>query len=95
MKAPLLESSNLFLMTQELAEVVKRYQANQAEGLRLNMHSSYGENWDEICVVAEKINTGKQWQLIKVALTNLSKHERKQLNLQVEMYNQSTTACIA
>lgn len=82
-------------MTQELAEIAKRYQANQDESLRLNMHSNYGEDWDEIYVVAEDTNTGKQWQIVKVALTKLSKQERAQLNLQVEMYNDLTTKCAA
>ena len=91
MKAPLHDSSNLFLMTQELVEVAKRYQTNQDSSLQLNMHSSYGEDWDEIYVIAEDINTGRQWQIIKVALTKLSKRERTQLSLQVEMYNDSTT----
>ena len=95
MKTALHESSNLCLMTQELAEIAKRYQANQDESLRLNMHSNYGEDWDEIYVVAEDTNTGKQWQIVKVALTKLSKQERAQLNLQVEMYNDLTTKCAA
>ena len=95
MKAELHESSNLYLMTKELAEVAKRYQANHEEGLQLNMHGNYGEDWDEIYVTAENINTGKKWQIVKVALTNLSKRERTQLNLQVEMYNDSTDKCAA
>ncbi len=95
MKTALHESSNLCLMAQELAEIAKRYQANQEEGLRLNMHSNYGEDWDEIYVIAEDVNTGKKWQIVKVALTKLSKQERTQLNLQVEMYNDSADKCAA
>ena len=95
MRAKLHESSNLCLMTQELAEVVSRYQINQGKGLQFKMHSNYGEDWDEIYVLAENINTGKQWQIVKVALTKLSKQQRSQLNLQVEMYNNSSAKCAA
>lgn len=95
MKADLHESSNLCLMTQELAEVASRYQASQGRGLQLKMHNNYGEDWDEIYVIAENVNTGKQWQIVKITLTKLSKQQRSQLNLQVEMYNDSTVQCAA
>ena len=95
MRAELHESSNLCLMTQELAEVASRYQVNQGKELQLKMHSDYGEDWDEIYVVAENTNTGKQWQIVKIKLTKLSKQQRSQLNLQVELYNASTVECAA
>jgi len=82
-------------MTQELAAVASRYQANQGKGLQLKMHSDYGEDWDELFVIAEDDNTGKQWQIVKIKLTKLSKQQQSQLNLQIEMYNDTAIQCAA
>ena len=95
MKTELHESSNLCLMTQELAEVASRYQFNQGRSLQLKMHSDYGEDWDELFVIAEDDNTGKQWQIVKIKLTKLSKQQQPQLNLQIEMYNNTAIQCAA
>ena len=95
MKAELHETSNLHVMAKELAEVASRYQANQDEGIQLKVYSNYGDDWDEIYVISEDINTGEKYQVVRVTVGKLSKKERAQLSLQVEMYNETTAACAA
>ena len=82
-------------MAKELAEVASHYQAKPPVNLQLNMHTSSDGEWDEIYIISEDVTTGKKWQVVKVALAKLSEEERKQLVLQVEMYNQSTATCMA
>ena len=84
---------DLCALAQELAEVASRYQSNAHETLQLNMYSSYNDDWDEIYVVSEDTDTGKQWQIVKVALAKLSEEARTQLNLQIAKHNNAIAAC--
>lgn len=81
-------ADHLCSLAKELAEVGCHYQQQVGE-IQLSMYTTQQDDCDEIYVISEHIQTGKKWQIVRVALGKLAEEERHQLNLQIQLHNKA------
>jgi hypothetical protein len=84
-----LGSSQLCALAHDLVNIVQQYQHKQPGQTALQMHNTRMGEWDEIRVVTIDSATGKEKPILKISLAQLTPKERKQLQIQVGLYNKA------